>query len=36
MSGMMGTMGLITALVVIVLVLGAAALINYLFGGDRQ
>lgn len=33
-SGMFGTMGLITALIVIVLVLGAAALIKYLFKGD--
>lgn len=34
MAGMMGRIGLITALIVIVLVLGAAALIKYLFKGD--
>ncbi|WP_347338736.1 MULTISPECIES: archaellin/type IV pilin N-terminal domain-containing protein [Bradyrhizobium] len=34
MSGTFGTMGLITALIVIVLVLTAAALIKYLFKGD--
>ncbi len=34
MSEMFGTMALITALIVIVLVLGAAALIKYLFKGD--
>ncbi len=33
-SGMFGTMGLITALVLIILLLGAAALIKYLFKGD--
>jgi hypothetical protein len=31
MSGMMGGMGLITILIVIILLLGAAALIKYLF-----
>lgn len=34
MSGMFGTMGLITASVLIILLLGAAALIKYLFKGD--
>ncbi|WP_256464838.1 hypothetical protein [Bradyrhizobium sp. 164] len=36
MSGMMGGMGLVAALVVIVLVLGAAALIKYLFFTNRR
>ena len=35
MSGMMGGMGLIAVLVIIVLGLGAAALIKYLFFSDR-
>jgi len=35
MSGMMGYMGLTAALIVIVLVLGAAALIKYLFFSGR-
>lgn len=34
MAEMFGTMELITALIIIVLVLGAAALIKYLFKGD--
>jgi hypothetical protein len=36
MSGMMGGMGLVAALIVIVLVLGAAALIKYLFFSNRR
>jgi hypothetical protein len=36
MSGMMGGMGLVAALIVIVLVLGAAALIKYLFFTNRR
>jgi len=36
MSGMMGGMGLIAVLIVIVLVLGAAALIKYLFFSNRR
>jgi len=35
MPGMMGGMGLIAVLVVVVLALGAAALIKYLFFSDR-
>ena len=35
MSGMMGGIGLITVLVVIVLALGAAALVKYLFFSNR-
>jgi hypothetical protein len=35
MSGMMGGMGLISVLVVVVLALGAAALIKYLFFSNR-
>ena len=35
MSGMMGGMGLIAILVVIVLVLGAAPLVKYLFFSGR-
>jgi flagellar basal body-associated protein FliL len=35
MSGMMGSMGLISILVVVVLALGAAVLIKYLFFSDR-
>jgi hypothetical protein len=35
MSGMMGSMVLISVLVVVVLALGAAALINYLFFSNR-
>lgn len=35
MPGMMGGMGLIAVLVVIVLALGAAALIKYLFFSNR-
>ncbi|WFU40448.1 hypothetical protein QA640_40825 [Bradyrhizobium sp. CB82] len=36
MSGMMGGMGLVAALIIIVLVLGAAALIKYLFFSNRR
>ena len=36
MSGMMGGMGLVAVLIVIVLVLGAAALIKYLFFSNRR
>ncbi|WP_256466527.1 MULTISPECIES: hypothetical protein [unclassified Bradyrhizobium] len=35
MSGMMGGMGLIAVLVIVVLALGAAALIKYLFFSNR-
>jgi hypothetical protein len=35
MSGMMGGMGLLAALIVVVLVLGAAALVKYLFFTDK-
>ncbi|WP_283810993.1 hypothetical protein [Bradyrhizobium genosp. SA-3] len=35
MSGMMGGMGLIGVLVVVVLALGAAALVKYLFFSNR-
>lgn len=35
MPGMMGGMGMIAVLVVVVLALGAAALIRYLFFSDR-
>ena len=34
MSGMMGGMGLLAILIVIVLVLGAAALVKYIFLSD--
>ena len=36
MSGMMGGMGLVAVLIVIVLVLGAAALVKYLFFSNRR
>lgn len=36
MPGMMGGMGLISVLVVVVLALGAAALIKYLFFSNRR
>ena len=35
MSGMMGGMGLIAVMIVVVLALGAAALIKYLFFSNR-
>jgi len=35
MGGMMWGMGLVWLLVIVVLVLGVAALIKYLFGGKR-
>lgn len=35
MAGMMGGMGLIAVLVIVVLALGAAALIKYLFFSNR-
>ncbi|WP_341510777.1 hypothetical protein [Bradyrhizobium sp. ISRA442] len=36
MSGMMGYMGLTAVLIVLVLLLGAAALIKYLFFSNRR
>ena len=36
MAGMMGGMAIVWLLLLIVLVLGAAALLKYLFGGTRR